>query len=53
VNKLLVAVTVWTAASAAAAPLVGRLLRRNRQRHERLERLLGQMERDEQRERVP
>jgi hypothetical protein len=36
-NKVLVAVTIWTAASAAAAPIIGRWLRRNRQRHERLE----------------
>jgi hypothetical protein len=35
-NKLLVAVTIWTAASAAIAPIIGRILRRNRQRHERL-----------------
>jgi hypothetical protein len=50
-NKLLVGVTIWTAASTAAAPIIGRILKRNRQRHEQLERLLGQMDRDEQRER--
>jgi heme exporter protein D len=51
VNKLLVTVTVWTAASCALAPVVGWWLKRNRQRHEQLDELLDTLQRDVERER--
>jgi cell division protein FtsL len=47
-ERVLVGVTVWTAASAAIAPVIGRILRRNRELDERLQQAIR--ERDKARD---